>query len=337
MLKVGSVGFFVACAALAVTAGCGNGSVITGGPVPTASPVTPSVTNQFAVTTGNSGPFDITSNSADGFLYFTEQNASKIGKMGTGGSLTEYATKTANAKPAGIIRGLDNNIWFGEGAGNVGTFNISSNAVTEYAVGTAVGYLTNGPGTTTMYFTEPVANAIGNITTGGVVGTAVPIPTANAQPLGITTGPDLNVWFTESTVAKIGQLNPTTGTITEFPISPATNPTKIVVGPDSAMWFTENIAGGPKLGRLSTTFQYSEYPLTGAKSATGLTVGADGNFYFLDPTANEVGRFVVSSQQTAEYPVSTANAGLTDAVLGPDSRIYFTEFNGNKIGQLSYF
>src|SRR5262245_23754173 len=47
-----------------------------------------------------------------------------------------------------------------------------------------------------------------------------PIPTAGAGPIGITTGPDGNLWFTEYLANKIGRITPS-GTITEFPVPTA--------------------------------------------------------------------------------------------------------------------
>ncbi len=44
-----------------------------------------------------------------------------------------------------------------------------------------------------------------------------PLPTAAATPAGITTGPDGNLWFTESAANKIGTITPS-GEIHEFPL-----------------------------------------------------------------------------------------------------------------------
>ena len=46
-------------------------------------------------------------------------------------------------------------------------------------------------------------------------------PTPNSSPLGITTGPDGNLWFTEFAADKIGEINPSTHAITEFAIPTA--------------------------------------------------------------------------------------------------------------------
>ena len=82
--------------------------------------------------------------------------------------------------------------------------------------------------------------------------TTFAIPSANAQPYGITTGPDGNLYFTEPgvnrTTNKIGRITPA-GTITEFSIPTAlSGPVFIAAGPDNTIWFTEGSSN--KIGEL---------------------------------------------------------------------------------------
>src|SRR5690349_9886366 len=66
--------------------------------------------------------------------------------------------------------------------------------------------------------------------------TEFPLPTANAVPLAITTGPDGNLWFTESN--HVGRVTPA-GVIAEFSTAPITGtPDKIVSGPGNSLWFS---------------------------------------------------------------------------------------------------
>jgi virginiamycin B lyase len=68
------------------------------------------------------------------------------------------------------------------------------------------------------------------ITPGGTF-TEYQLPTANSGPRSITTGPEGNLWFTESTAGQIGRITPG-GSITEFAISTAnSNPWGITAGP----------------------------------------------------------------------------------------------------------
>jgi virginiamycin B lyase len=80
--------------------------------------------------------------------------------------------------------------------------------------------------------------------------TEFPLPTVSSFPLGITTGPDGALWFTEQFGNKIGRIT-TAGVITEFPLPTANSgPFGITAGPDGALWFVENT--GNRIGRITT-------------------------------------------------------------------------------------
>jgi len=73
-------------------------------------------------------------------------------------------------------------------------------------------------------------------------------------PIGITRGPDGNLWFTESAgglegaVENIGRITPR-GSISEFALpTTGADPLGITAGPDGAVWFTEY--GVDRIGRL---------------------------------------------------------------------------------------
>ena len=51
----------------------------------------------------------------DGALWFTELPGNKIGRITTGGRLTEFAVPTPDSEPGGIALGPDSAIWFTEG------------------------------------------------------------------------------------------------------------------------------------------------------------------------------------------------------------------------------
>ena len=67
------------------------------------------------------------------------------------------------------------------------------------------------------------------------------VPTANSYPEGITTGPDGNLWFTESNTNNIGRISPSgKHKLAEYPIPTAKSlPVGIATGPDGNLWFTE--------------------------------------------------------------------------------------------------
>ena len=76
----------------------------------------------------------------------------------------------------------------------------------------------------------------------------VKMPNAGSSPNGITSGPDGNIWFTEHSTDRIGQLNPHTVHLFEIPIRKGASPAEIVTGPDGNLWFAEN--KGNRIGRI---------------------------------------------------------------------------------------
>ena len=123
--------------------------------------------SEYALPNANSQPFRITSGS-DGALWFTENNANRIGRVTTSGSFTEYPFSSGNVG-YGITLGADGAIWFAE-SGSAG-------------------------------------DKLGRVTTSGAI-TEVAVPTANAGVYGITVGPDRAIWFTEQNALKIGRYAP---------------------------------------------------------------------------------------------------------------------------------
>lgn len=76
------------------------------------------------------------------------------------------------------------------------------------------------------------------------------VPTSNSQPIGITSGTDGNIWFTENGGNKVGKIT-TSGVITEYDIpTSGTGTWGITAGPDGNMWFTEGNAH--KIGKITT-------------------------------------------------------------------------------------
>ncbi len=116
--------------------------------------------------------------------------------------------------PLEITAGPDGNLWFTESGGNpnngyVGEFDLATGDTTDFPI------------------------------------------SSDSSPVGITAGPDGNIWFTESAsnANRIGQINPTTDAVMEFPIPTGnSDAVGITVGPDGNLWFTEFDAN--KIGQV---------------------------------------------------------------------------------------
>jgi streptogramin lyase len=162
-----------------------------------------------------------------------------------------------NVQPQNITVGSDGNLWFTEGAGNqIGMINPTA------------------PTDTPTTFSHGLP--------------------ALAGLDGITSGPNNDIWFTESGLGAnaIGMINPSlpnTQTI-------------------------QNFSGTP--GHMMT-----------ANSSPSGIASADGYLWFTQPLSDQIGRLDPNTGQITEYQAPTAMADLdSKIILGPDGNLWFTEF-----------
>jgi virginiamycin B lyase len=181
---------------------------------------------EFPIPTANSQPRQIAAG-PDGALWFTEFNASKIGRITTSGEISEFPTPTASVFPFDIAAGADGALWFTESASQIGRLDPTNDAIQEFPLptpGETPRGITAGPDGA-VWFTEHPPDAIGRITpTGQVTEFALP---PGSGPSDITTGPDGALWFTEPGNGVIGRMT-TTGALTTF--SGAGFPVSITTG-----------------------------------------------------------------------------------------------------------
>lgn len=159
------------------------------------------------------------------------------------------------------------------------------------------------------------------------------IPTPKSEPVGITSGPDGNLWFTEAFGNNIGKI--TTGGVflKEYALPHAdSEPENIVAGPDGNLWFTKfNAVDGNRIGTITTTGVITEYPLPNADSEPeGITVGPDGNLWFTEFDGGRIGTITTSGQIT-EYSLPQAGIEPEGITSGPcddgtqNQCLWFTE------------
>ena len=158
--------------------------------------------------------------------------------------------------------------------------------------------------------------------------TEFPVLTANAQPGGITAGPDGNLWFTEFFVGKIGRIT-TAGTVTEFPA--AGNPQVIVTGSDGNLWFTETSIS--KIGRMTTAGGFTDFPVLTPGGLIGIAAGSDGNLWFVEANNAKIGRITTAGVVT-EFPVPSGGIPAQIA-SGPDGNLWFTNLTTAQIGRIT--
>jgi virginiamycin B lyase len=168
----------------------------------------------------------------------------------------------------------------------------------------------------------------GGVGSAGAAVTEFPIPTPQSRPTGIAAGSDGALWFTESSVSKIGRIS-TSGAITEYATPDPAG--AITAGPDGALWYT---TAANKIGRIDTSGATTEYPIPAGFDNVpwDITAGPDGALWYLK--SNSVGRMATDGTVT-EYPLANSPGARYGITAGPDGALWFTEFGANKIGRIT--
>ena len=146
----------------------------------------------------------------DNNVWFTDQGTNAIGRITTGGSVSEFTISTPNSMPQDITPGPDGNLWFTETTGNKIGRITTGGTITEFTIPTAnsgaSGIVKKG---NALWFTEPSAHKIGRITVGGVIA-EFPTPVAGSAPTAIVAGSDGALWFVDANgnAPSIGRVQP---------------------------------------------------------------------------------------------------------------------------------
>ncbi len=230
---------------------------------------------------------------SDHNMWFTEWNKGKIGKITPSGTITEYALP-AGREPYDIVKGSDGNMWF-----------------TEQGQGTSWG-------------------KIGKITTSGVITEySVPELASDPIPVGITAGPEGDLWFTvryEKTTdtSKIDKIT-TSGTITQF------TPPKcgefggelegITEGSDHNLWYVQVTCD--KIVKMTPAGVFTEYK-AGPEYPRDITSSStDGDLWYTSWWSgnSHVTKMTTSGVISAEYALQSS-ADPAGIASGPDKKLW---------------
>ncbi|HTZ53651.1 MAG TPA: hypothetical protein VMB20_01200 [Candidatus Acidoferrum sp.] len=296
---------------------------------------------------------------SDGTLTFTVAvtNTIRAGPSGTP-AIREYTT-TADT-PEGVVTGADGNIWFvqkGAAGGGVGSINAIATAAKPNGSAATMVF---GP-QTVGGFIEPYRIALGpdgnvwwgdcsqasvaKITTTGSVST---FNVSYAGTQGVTAGLDGNVWFDEYCASKftastdgiVGNINTTTGSLSEVAVPNANSPglilmENVALGPDGNIWyddFNDSVVGHIQSG-VATNFTTHAFSV-----ASPMTAGSDGNMW----VGSTVGPGIISIYSTAGVLLTSVDttalypgANQVFMTAGPDGAIWYTDDSNNAIGRMT--
>lgn len=294
--------------------------------------------NEADITTATSQPNGVVLG-GDGNIWFTEEAASKIGRVNpsTGEVTNEFATLTANAGPTGITS-LDGFVWFTEQTANrIARIN-SLGVVEEFPTNitdAAPNAIAPGPGGF-LYFTDSGASTLGRVdaSTGAV--TLVSNVTLS-NPAGIVKGPDDNMWISESGSHRISRFDPVSGVLTRFPLASGSSPAGIAVGPDNFIWFT--MPGRSRVGKIdpNNSNAITEYfaGISSGSRPNQITTGSDGNLWYTTLGGGRIAR-VTTSGGIVEFTSGITGANeLRGIASDAATNALFFASAANRIGKVT--
>jgi streptogramin lyase len=222
---------------------------------------------------------------SDGNLWFKEEGRNKIGRITTGGEITEFSLPTELGASGRIASGSDGNLWFSEQGNRIGRMT-TAGVVTEFPVAPESPWgMTAGPDGN-VWFTLYYSDVIGRITPSGAVREYSVTP--GSWPHDIAAGPDGHLWFL-TTGSTIGRMTTDGHLVAEFRLPIASIPNRIVAGPDGNLWFTSGATNS--IGRITPAGDIHLLTVpTAGSSPSGIALGPDGNLWFTEGSGRSIGR-----------------------------------------------
>ncbi len=234
----------------------------------------------------------------------------------TGGGVTPRAKfASAAAAPIGMATTMDGAVWLLDYATSALDRYTPGGELVEYHVGHGPISLAPASGAAVVVAQSWPGISILEANGKTLQGSEFAIPLSDG-PRDVIAGPDGGLWFTESTVGRIGRLTPT-GQLEEFDVpNPnhvplggygAPSPAHLAVGPDGALWYSD--PGDNAIGRITVTGEVSEYRIPALSASQQLKKGipdavpnliasAFGEIWFTESNANALGSLSLSGAET---------------------------------------
>jgi streptogramin lyase len=155
------------------------------------------------------------------------------------------------------------------------------------------------------------------------------VPTAAAGLDHLTSGPDGNIWFTETDANKIAKITPD-GKVTEYKIPIASSkPIDITTGGDGALWFTMSAVN--MIGHVTTAGVFKTFTVpTPNSSPWGIIYNPrDGLVWFTENSVGKVASVTTKGVFTEDTDFMNPADGPTAMGLGQFGRAWFVTNSGH--------
>ena len=156
------------------------------------------------------------------------------------------------------------------------------------------------------------------------------VPTLGQRSRDPVEAPDGSIWWTGMWASLVGQLDPVTGNMREYPLPPEARPHNIVPGEDGFIWYTGNSNG--TIGKLDpVTGDITEYPTEAGDPHTAV-FHPNGNLYFTSQRAAMLGRLNPVTGELKEIPTEPRPYGI---IVAQDETVWIAYNGTNKLGAMN--
>jgi len=172
------------------------------------------------------------------------------------------------------------------------------------------------------------------------------IPTENSRPLGITyDGNNDYVWFAESAVGKIGQLDIKSETFSEYPNVNESNtignnildePTFLLLDPQTSNIYISDHEKNSIFLFNTLTSDFKEYKLTDPNGlAFGMALDAYGNLWIAQHISDTLAILDPETGETTNIDIPTSSSFVQYLVTDSKKDVWFAEQRGNALGKIT--
>jgi virginiamycin B lyase len=256
------------------------------------------------------------------------------------GSFKEYALKTPNSGPHGLVADKQGNIWFTAIAGGyVGELDPKTGEIQEYRPSDGSEIDPHTPVfdyAGILWFTNEETNYIGRLDPATGKMELKRVPTAHAVPYGIVVTRDNLVFFCEFGTNKLASIDPKTMVIREYTLpSSAARPRRLALAPDGTIYYTDYARGyvghfDPASGKL-----LKEWTSPGGAESHpyGIAVSANNEVWYSESgvNPNTLVRFDPKSESFATEAIPSGGGVVRNMVATPDGKLYLACSGVNKV------
>jgi virginiamycin B lyase len=216
-------------------------------------------------------------------LYFTTNNPG-LGRITTRGEILPFVAPDNSAANGSGIAAHGDDIWYADfNNDSLWRYDTTLASFTQFNVPEPSDVAVDEAGI--VWFAATSDQAIGRLDpeTGNVTLTQ----TDTLVPRGITVAADGDVWFSARFVPQgVGELDPDTNDVREFPLTDNPGPQDIAASPDGSVWFTQTTEGN--IARITDAGVVTEGKVVKNSEPFGITVASDNDPWYTMLEANKI-------------------------------------------------